>query len=186
MHKWIATGAIHQNSRRGPWGTWGGMEYCPNGVFAEGFILKAEQPIDGDDTGANGVCLICKGRTNHCSKIGPWGDWSEEYKCPAGSYLSGWRQNLESEQGRGDDTALNNVEYRCRNFETWALESKTLKGNGKEWGSWSRYVECPDNEFICGINTKVEDPDGDDTALNDIQHECCRPDLSKKKKIKST
>ena len=59
--------------------------------------------------------------------------------------------------------------------------TKTLKGNGYEWGSWSRFKGCPENQFICGINTRVADWGGDDTALNDIRHECCEMDPSRKK-----
>ena len=156
------------------------MQYCPNGVFADGFILKAEQPIDGDDTGANAVCILCKGEYI-CSKEGTWGTWSGIYKCPKGSYLYGWRQNVEGPGG--DDTALDNVEYKCKSVDTGEV-TKTMRGNGHEWGSWSRFQGCPANQFICGINTRVEDwvgHDGDDTALNDIIHQCCEMDLSKRK-----
>ena len=116
-----------------------------------------------------------------CSKHGNWGDWSEPQICPANSFLSGWRQNVEGRQGNGDDTALDNVEYRCRNVKTWQL-TKDLKVEAEEWGTWSRWKECPEGQFICGIQTRVEDPDGDDTALNDIKHQCCKPVLKKKKK----
>ena len=179
------TDVIKQKSNRGEFGTWGGFEYCKNGVFANGFMLRAEKDQGiGDDTGANAVCLKC-GKVDTCSKQGSYGDWSEPQVCPEGSFLSGWRQNVEPYQGWGilkDDTSLNNVEYRCRDSGTWGIK-QTLKTKAKEWGKWSRWAECPSGEFICGIETRVEDPDGDDTALNDIKHQCCKPD-SKKKKAK--
>ena len=83
-----------------------------------------------------------------------------------------------------DDTSLDNVEYRCRDIETWDMKGE-LKTKAAEWGRWSRWTECPRGQFICGIDTRVEDPDGDDTALNDIKHKCCKPIL-KKKKAKAT
>ena len=151
------------------------MQYCPNGVFADGLSIKAEQPTGGDNTGANAVCILCKGESK-CSKEGSWGTWSEIYKCPEGSYLYGWRQNVESPRGTSvDDTSLDNVEYKCKSVHTGEV-TKTMKGNGHEWGDWSRFQGCPPNQFICGIDTRVEDwvgADKDDTALNDIEHQCC-------------
>eukprot|EP00112_Aurelia_sp_Birch-Aquarium-sp1_P001729 Seg1189.2 transcript_id=Seg1189.2/GoldUCD/mRNA.D3Y31 product="Vitelline membrane outer layer protein 1-like" protein_id=Seg1189.2/GoldUCD/D3Y31 len=164
---------------RGPWGTWGGMQYCPNGVFADGFIIRAQQPSNDDETGANAVCITCKDQYV-CSKEASWGAWSEEYKCPKGSFLYAWRQNVERERDATDQSALDNVEYKCKNMDTGEV-TKKMKGNGYEWGIWSRFKGCPANQFICGINTKVEDPNSDDSALNDIQHECCEMTISKKK-----
>ena len=182
------TSTITQKSNRGGWGTWGGMEYCKPGIFASGFLFRAEKSQgSGDDTGGNAVCLQCRDETV-CSKEGQWGEWSDTQRCPRDSFISGWRQNVEGKLGWGnlkDDTALDNVEYKCRNIETWA-ETNDLKVSAEEWGSWSRWKECPRGEFICGINTRVESPGGDDTALNDIEHQCCKPILKKKKKAKST
>ena len=175
------TSVIHQQNTRGPYGTWGGAEYCKDGIFAGGFIFRVEKSQgSGDDTGGNAVCLKCR-NDDVCSKQGKWGDWSEPQMCPPGSFLSGWRQNVEGDQGSGDDTALDNVEYRCRDIESWK-KTDDFKVKAEEWGTWSRWKECPEGEFICGIETKVEDPDGDDTALNDIKHQCCKPIYKKKKK----
>lgn len=175
------TNEIKHSENVGWWGTWGGFEYCAGGVFASGFTLRAEESQKaGDDTGANGVCIRC-GDKDVCSKYGQWGQWSDVQLCPKGSFLTGWRQNVEDNQGNGDDTALDNVEYRCRDLKTWEV-TDTLKTNAEEWGRWSRWKECDRGDFICGINTRVEDPDGDDTALNDIKHQCCKPLLKKKAK----
>ena len=172
---WVATEIIEHESTKGPWGTWGGMDPCKKGVIASGFLLKAEgdQGSDGDDTAGNAVCIKC-GHDDACSKKGSWGDWSDTKMCPKDYYLTGWRQNVEPDQGDGDDTALNNVEYRCRDLETWE-KFHDIKVEAKEWGTWSRWKECPEGEFICGIETRVEEPiSGDDTALNDIKHQCCK------------
>ena len=174
---------IQHEFTKGPWGYWGGAEYCGKNVFANGFIFKAEESQGkGDDTGGNGVCLKCAGR-DVCSTIGDWGDWSEPQICPEGSFITGWRQNVERDQGHGDDSALDNVEYRCRDILTWE-QTEDMKWPAIEWGTWSRWKECPTGYFICGIETRVEDPDTDDTALNDIKHHCCLPLENKKKKKK--
>ncbi|XP_065055518.1 uncharacterized protein LOC135684006 isoform X2 [Rhopilema esculentum] len=185
--KWTPTEQIEQQENKGPYGTWGAMDYCKDGRFASGFLLKAEKNQNsGDDTGANAVCLHC-GDDEVCSTKGPWGDWSELIKCPDGSFISGWRQNVEDPRGWGllkDDSALDNVEYKCRDKDTWE-ETETIKTPAEEWGRWSRFEECPRGEFICGISTRVESPGGDDTALNDIRHNCCRPVMKKKKARKN-
>ena len=140
----------------------------------------------GDDTAANAICIICDETEQKCSRKGLWGEWSSPFECPIGSYLAGWRQNVEADKGWGllaDDTALNNVEYECRDLETWDVTTK-LKGNGFEWGSWSRFKRCPRGQFICGVNTRVAPHYHDDTALNDIIHKCCKPQFSSKKMAK--
>ena len=87
------------------------------------------------------------------------------------------------EMSARDHSGLDNVEYKCKDIYTGEV-TKTMKGEGYEWGVWSRFQSCPAGQFICGINTKVEDPNSDNSALNDIQHECCKRDLSKKKNKK--
>ncbi len=82
------------------------MEHCRNGYFASEFKLKAEPwESNNDDTGANAVSIKCSDNNNVCSKMGPWGVWGKVHKCPKGSFLSGWRQNVEASLGGdGDDT----------------------------------------------------------------------------------
>lgn len=166
------------------YGIWGGMDTCDKGSFASSFSIKVdERQFAGDDTAANAICISCKLDEQRCSKKGLWGEWSMPHECPKGSYLTGWRQNVEANKGWGllaDDTALNNVEYECRDLETWE-KTGTLKGEGQDWGDWSMYVRCPEGQFICGINTRVAPHYHDDTALTDIKHQCCKPRFSKKK-----
>jgi len=46
---------------------------------------------------------------------GKWGNWaSEPTFCPAGSFVYGFRILIESIQGQGDDTALNDIQLFCR------------------------------------------------------------------------
>ena len=76
----------------------------------------------------------------------------------------------------GDDTALNSVMYRCRREDNWK-QCKTMHASTSfDHGDWSDWKECPHKYFICGVQTRVEEPQGsgDDTALNDIQHQCCK------------
>ena len=183
----IPTKNIQQEDNLFNYGVWGGEETCTKGAFSSGFVIRVDKrEFAGDDTAANAVCIICNESEQRCSRKGLWGDWSSPFKCPKGSYLAGWRQNVTPNQGWGllaDDTALNNVEYECRDLESWE-ETQKLKGNGFEWGSWSRFKRCQKGEFICGINTRVAPHYYDDTALNDIIHKCCKPQFSSKKMAK--
>ena len=164
------------------------MDMCPNGEYAKGFQLRVaeeESTITGDNTAANSICIICSEFEQRCSKQGLWGVWSEEYKCPDGSFLSGWRQNVQT-LSSSDDTGLNNVEYECNDLSTKSV-TKRLKGSGKEfedWGAWSRFKRCPRGQFICGLKTRVAPYTGDDTALNDIIHKCCISKFSEKKMLR--
>ena len=43
------------------WGTWGAIEWCPEGTFPIGFNLKIESDQKaGDDTALNGIELQCQ------------------------------------------------------------------------------------------------------------------------------
>ena len=78
---------------------------------------------------------------------------------------------MEIHQGGGeleDDTAANDVEFKCRNGE---VISSTNGGKLGDWGAWS--PTC--STGFCGIQTKVElllGADADDTALNDVRFMC--------------
>ena len=65
-----------------------------------------------------------------------------------------------------DDTAGNSVNMIC-------TDETILQGNGREWGTWSSMVFCPFNTAICGIKTRVEPENKDNTALNDVEFFCC-------------
>ncbi|XP_030645793.1 vitelline membrane outer layer protein 1 [Chanos chanos] len=155
------------------WGSWANTELCPTGFYATGFSLKVEQfQAQGDDTAVNGIRLYCsrQGRSHWShieSKSGPWGEWTSVQFCPFG-LLKSFQLRVEPHQGDGDDTAVNNIRFQCS-------VSGRLEGNGMSWGNWGKWSsECPYGG-ICGIQTRVEAPqgNGDDTALNDVRFLCC-------------
>uniref|UniRef100_A0A8C5QZV8 Vitelline membrane outer layer protein 1 homolog n=1 Tax=Leptobrachium leishanense TaxID=445787 RepID=A0A8C5QZV8_9ANUR len=157
----------------GSWGNWGNIEWCPQGYVAKGFSLKAEETQGkGDDTAVNGIRLHCLPRyktyPEHTitSSQGPWGSWTSPFWCLSG-YLASFTLKVEGSQGRGDDTAVNNIKFSCS-------DGRHLEGVGLPWGSYGTWSQSC-THGVCGILAKVEGQqgDGDDTALNDIQFYCC-------------
>ncbi|XP_050948887.1 vitelline membrane outer layer protein 1-like isoform X2 [Labeo rohita] len=158
----------------GRWGSWGQRQMCPIGMYAAGFSLKVEDPIDGDDTALNGIRLHCtKGSSQSYhdyssvqSDVGSWGRWTDIKWCPSG-FLSAFQLRVERSQGNGDDTAANNIKFQC--------SQGTLQGDGTGWGDWGDWSQTCEGKGICGISTRIEAPQGrgDDTALNDVIMYCC-------------
>ncbi|XP_061485713.1 vitelline membrane outer layer protein 1-like [Rhineura floridana] len=156
-----------------PWGLWGKKEYCALG-FATGFALKVEPyqggGTKGDDTSLNGIRLFCSDDSYISSAVGGWGAWSEVRHCPVASRLVAFSLRVEVPQGLGDDTGANNIKFLCS-------DDSVLTGNSHEWGTFSSWSpHCHTGSYICGLQTKVEFPQGpeDDTALNDVKFFCCK------------
>ncbi|KAG9266125.1 hypothetical protein AMEX_G20630 [Astyanax mexicanus] len=159
------------------WGDWGEAEMCPTNYYAAGFSLKVEGPIgDGDDTALNGIRLFCINKGASApnpdfavvkSDTGSWGTWTDPKWCKAGRLMS-FQLFVEPPQGNGDDTAANNIMFLCSGGDE-------VVGSGLAWGSWGGWSKCCTGTGICGIQTKVERPQGsgDDTALNDVRFLCC-------------
>ena len=54
--------------------------------------------------------------------------------CPEGSFVSGFKAQIEKEQGRQDDSALNGLIFRCRSPYSYYSQDVTIfDGN---WGNW--------------------------------------------------
>ena len=110
----------------------------------------------------------------HSLKItGSYGGWTEEMLCPAGTYVSGFRQRVEKDQGKGgDDTALNAVSFRCRD-SNGVYADDLIPWQGL-WGDWSGDVECNSGVFMTDVRMKIEQnqDSGDDTGANALHGWC--------------
>ncbi|KAM3837613.1 vitelline membrane outer layer protein 1-like [Vipera latastei] len=164
--------AILKVPNGGRWGTWGEIILCPTG-HVNGFALKVE-PYQGgrnheDDTALNGIRLFCNDKKFISSVVGRWGAWSDIKYCRGHSKLVAFSLRVERPRGPSDDTAANNIQFKCSNNEI-------LVGNSHEWGKFGLWSSsCGPGTYICGLQTKVEIVQGmeDDTALNDVRFFCC-------------
>ncbi|XP_017347668.1 vitelline membrane outer layer protein 1 [Ictalurus punctatus] len=160
-------------------GTWGTAVKCPSGTYATGFSLKVLTSQGfWDDTALNGIALQCSkpvGPTGYVEDYttirtdeGSWGTWTQNIWCPSG-VLKSFQLRVDSYQGVFfDDTAANNIRFMCTG-------GNVLEGSGMSWGSWGTWSSVCDGTGICGIQTKVDPPQGiwDDTSLNDVRFYCC-------------
>ncbi|XP_053861787.1 vitelline membrane outer layer protein 1-like [Malaclemys terrapin pileata] len=158
-----------------PWGTWGPVEMCPEGSYANGFALKVH-PYQGDapgedDTGLNGIRLHCSNGATVQSSVGAWGRWQGARYCPQG-YLRAVSLGVHPQQDAGDDVAATGLRVACSDRELLAGDAGDT---GDQEGSWSH--PCLSGS-VCGLQTRVEEPGskrGDNTALNDARFFCCPP-----------
>ncbi|XP_069618324.1 vitelline membrane outer layer protein 1 homolog [Ranitomeya imitator] len=158
----------------GRWGDWGDVQRCPPFTSASGFSQKMEKQLGskGDDTALNGIKLYCTYCTSTdvvgtiTSTVGQWGDWTPISWCPRGNYIR-FALRVEKPQGDGDDTAASSVKMGCS-------DNSNVEGHNGHWGEFGKWSGIC-RLGICGIRTRVEKAlgRGDDTALNDVQFECC-------------
>jgi hypothetical protein len=102
---------------------------------------------------------------------GIWGQTGASVFCTAGTYVAAFRQRVETSQGVGDDTALNAIEFYCRNSSgTWTEPLDTWDGAWGDWGSWA----ICGSGYINGGALKVESSQGssDDTSVNGARFSC--------------
>ncbi|KAH3782874.1 hypothetical protein DPMN_160796 [Dreissena polymorpha] len=148
-------------------GTWSEPQFCPSSFYAVRYKLKTEgEQQRGDDTALNGVMLMCENLDGVSggeitSGVGLWGTWFPWTRC--------------RRDGGGDDTAGNDIQFRCNFFETRTTGEILIAQGGMPWGDWEWSNQRPPNSAICGIQTKIESSQGggDDTSLADIKMFCC-------------
>merc|ERR1711974_26767 len=89
----------------------------------------------GDDTSLNAVCLTCSGGDQICSKSGPWGTWYGMRKESCTGGFDGFKLRFEASQGSGDDTAANNIHFRCKMEVSWVWRGTSVPSLGWLGGS---------------------------------------------------
>ncbi|KAG2440681.1 hypothetical protein HYH02_010260 [Chlamydomonas schloesseri] len=164
------------------WGNWGEIQYCHERLTTDtskskartiqGFRLRIEKYLgsEADDTSLNGLRIRCANGNDVDVEEGNWGDWQSGGLCSSGKYINAARIKIEANQGsNGDDTAANSIEFRCN-------DNTVITSGSGNYGSWGSWVSCPTNQYICGLQVKMEDVQGtsaDDTAMNGLRFYCC-------------
>ncbi|XP_067322399.1 vitelline membrane outer layer protein 1-like [Anolis sagrei] len=157
----------------GKWGKWGRAEFCYKGAYAIGFKLKVQSHYDRriykDDTTLNAIRLRCSDGHHITSTEGKRGDWKFFKFCSGKHLLKEFKLRVSKPKLFGDDTAANNIMFRCTN-------GNVLHGDGYNWGEEGRWSP-PCRKGICGLQTKVHQPGSlgsmDITGLNDVRFFCC-------------
>lgn len=128
-------------------------------------------------------------RADYMGKIelhpGFWGEWYTEM-CPEGTFATHYKLRVETQQGKGDDTALNAIKLYCMR-KNGTGNSFAVPHEGL-WGTWSSWESCGTNRdgtrrFMIGGQMRVEKKQGgdnsvksglqnDDTAANDVHMKC--------------
>lgn len=119
------------------------------------------------------VSVILPVKSRQCRHVGServvqYGNWGNEETCPEGKFVVGFKLKVEPNQGSGDDTSLNGIEFLCEGGET-----KTSSVG--QWGNWGGYRYCPTGKIAKGFRLRVESyqgETGDDTAANDLRLIC--------------
>ena len=126
--------------------------------------------MNNDNTGLNGIQLLCTDGETSNRIDGIWGDWDENWsKCPIGEHVKKVALRGMVSQGSGDDFGATNVKIVCSG-------GSEVVGTGYDKGTWTQSKGCGNGERICGVRAMIEGSQGkgDDTALNRIQLSCCQ------------
>ena len=86
------------------------------------------------------------------------------------------RQKVEAAQGKKDDSALNQVQFKWCKWCDWNAQHAGKALGQTSWGTWGAWTMCPKDYYITSLLMKVEGPQGsgDDTAANSMGM-ICRP-----------
>ncbi|XP_052271326.1 vitelline membrane outer layer protein 1-like isoform X2 [Dreissena polymorpha] len=113
-------------SGQSQFGAWKGRVTCNQPIGTAAFLTAFDLEVEGDqgrldDTAAGWVKFKCTNMADDSvqdlnkdpgqSFVGAWGGWSSF--CSRGSAICGLKTRIESNQGSGDDTALNDVIFYC-------------------------------------------------------------------------
>ena len=117
------------------------------------------------------------GRVNNLQdKLSLEGDTTKE--AVAIRELGGRLEKVEDWQTYGRDEWLEvEVGEAFREFMAIAREPGDTIGfnHSGRWGTWSEPKFCPQGEYVCGLQQKVErsQGSGDDTSMNAVAFLCC-------------
>ena len=81
---------------------------------------------------------------------------------------------------RGFEQRLSSTQQRLESFlaeerSPGQVIELSVLGSAGAWGVWTGAKYCPTNQYICGLEQRIEPHlrDGDDTAMNSVRFYCC-------------
>jgi len=164
-------------------GSWGAAALCPEYTFVREFEVLYQPAGSFDDTAVNAVKLYCSSPETGLdvayvtSSTSPNGQWMGLNVCQGG-WMTGFRAKVLEYQGLfTDDVAVQDMMGSCQGNETIGGYTDTSRIKDGDWSSWT---ECPLETAVCGLQTRVENPQlvDDDTAITDISLFCCELPLA--------
>eukprot|EP01084_Bolivina_argentea_P274413 467735_1 len=113
-----STASEISTANEGVWGDWSDIILCPPGYYIIGFDQKVEgDQSGGDDTAMNSIKFKCNDPNNtiiEALNAAPRGSYTGNFvDFPPAYFVSGFKQQVEDDQGGGDDTSLNAIELVC-------------------------------------------------------------------------
>ena len=96
---------------------------------------------------------------------GYWGDWGSTEYCPDHGYAVAFKQRVEANQGRGDDTALNSICLICNT-------GKEVCSKTGLFGSWASSSNCKQGFYASDFKFEGNQGRGDDSAANELKLKC--------------
>ncbi|EMP39550.1 Vitelline membrane outer layer protein 1 [Chelonia mydas] len=96
------------------WGFWTPLMKCQSGQRLTQFRLRVE-PCQGlkDDTAADNIEFVCTDGVELKGHGRCWGKWGPQSRSCGQRGICTIATKVEAPQGKGDDTALNDVYFKC-------------------------------------------------------------------------
>lgn len=82
------------------------------------------------------------------------GEWGELKKCQSGSFVTSVSLKIESKQGGGDDTALNDIRMECTDLKTNLTTNSFSSPNPGPWGDWGE--KCTNINGFSAVKIRQE------------------------------
>lgn len=148
---------------------------CTNAVSSAGLASAGYVAVPLNKLSTPLASYSYRSRSDYYDEVTPgvglYGTWAAWNMCPAGTWAVGYRMRVESPQGKGDDTALNGVEFDCQPW-TRGAPRPVLIGQGL-WGTWNGYARCT-NGPMSGMNLRFESSQGsgDDAGATNLAGSC--------------
>jgi hypothetical protein len=157
-------------------GKWGGHDFCPDGSFVHGIVIRLQSKGSIDDTAVNAIKLFCRALNQTSdnyyviSSRSTRGHWLDPQSCMEG-YVTSFRARVRPKGGMFvDNTAVQDFQATCSGGQV--LRGVPVDKQFRS-GQWSMDAKCPDKSAVCGLKTRIQNNLLDAVALSDAVLYCC-------------